>query len=133
MPAPPILTRTYPATRAGVADALESLGTAPDLIAARLFRAGYLGEPGECRDCPVAVYLHDVLDPHWPVSIGEATATVYVNGARLDVPLPGPVRRFIGAFDLGDYRFLHPPGYVDPDAPPDPLARSTAAPVGGGW
>jgi hypothetical protein len=135
MTAPPLTTntRTYPATREGVAEALDALGHSPDLVAARLFHAGYLGAPGESTDCPVAVYLHAVITPRWPVSTGHGTATVYVNGARLDVPLPGPVRAFIGAFDLGAYPFLHPDGYVDPEAPADPLTRSVPAPAGGVW
>ena len=117
MTAPPTTTDvgTFPATRDGVSAALAALGHVPDLIAARLAHAGHLGEPGECRDCPIAVYLHAVLTPMWPVSIGAATATVFTNGSRLDVPLPDPVRDFITCFDLGDFTFLHPDGYTDPE------------------
>ena len=84
---------TYPATREGVSAALAALGDNGDRVAGTLDAAGHLGEPGECRGCPVAVYLDAVLTPRWPVSIGDGTATVYVNGARLDVALPGTGRR----------------------------------------
>ena len=135
MPAPPLTTKpptappTYPATREGVTAALTALGDSPDRVADTLAATGRLGEPGESRECPVAVYLHDVLSPTWPVSIAGATVTVWTNGHRVDVVLPGPVRRFVAAFDLGAYRFLYPVGYVDPEAagrPVDPLARATA-------
>jgi hypothetical protein len=106
---------TYPATRAGVAAALGALGHDPDRVAATLANLGYLGEPGEARECPIAVYLHAVISPTWPVSVGEATAAVYRNTERLDVYLPDPVRAFIAAFDLGAYWLLLPAGYTDPE------------------
>jgi hypothetical protein len=124
---------TYPATREGVSAALAALGDCTDRVADTLADAGHLGAPGESRDCPIAVYLHDVLTPRWPVSIGNATAAVYAGGARLDVPLPGPVRRFVAAFDLDGYPFLRPDDYTDPEATPDPLTRATLAPAGGVW
>ena len=136
MTAPTITTNptSYPATREGVSAALAALGDSTDRVADTLAAHGYLGEPAEARECPIAVYLHDVLTPAWPVSVGDGTATVYCNGVRLDVPLPDPVRRFVGAFDLGAYRFLYPAGYTDPEAPADrpidPLARATATPAG---
>jgi hypothetical protein len=120
----------FPTSRAGVAAALAALGGTADRVADTLATCGRLGEPGESRVCPVAVYLHNVLHPAWPVSIAEATATVYRRpGSRIDVPLPDPVRVFVAAFDLGGYRFLYPAGYTDPDTagrPVDPMARATA-------
>ena len=132
MTSPSRLHIIYPIYRPdadGVTRALALLGSTADQVAWALARRVFVGEPGESRGCPVAAYLRATLTPTCPVSVGAAR--VYVFGERLvSVPLPDPVRLFVDAFDLGAYPFLHPPGYVDPDPPPDPAAR--AVPVAGG-
>ena len=118
---------TFPATRDGIRAALDALGHTPTQVAASLDRAGYVGEPGECTRCPVAVYLLGTLDPATlqpagllidPVAVGDTTVTVLrADAIRHEVDLPESVSRFIAAFDLGGYAFLLPAGYIDPEAP----------------
>src|SRR4051812_45418450 len=102
MTAPPLTTntRTYPATREGVTAALTALGDTADRVANTLAGAGYLGSPGESQECPVAVYLRDVVTPTWRVSIGAASAYVFPHGKVVAAPLPFAVRVFVDAFDL---------------------------------
>jgi hypothetical protein len=118
---------TVPATAEGVRAALAALGDSPDRVRANLDHAGHRGEPGESTRCPVAAYLLAILAAGRlravnPVAVGDTTVTVFLADATShEVDLPGPVRGFVAGFDLGEYAYLHPADYVDPetDAGPD--------------
>lgn len=101
--------RQYPATDEGLRAALAALGDTPDAVASTLDRLGIRGRPGQCRTCPVALYLLDVTGAD-PFVIGDLAALRTPEGALLArCSIPEPVRTFIQRFDLcGAY-----PGLVD--------------------
>jgi len=104
-----IVHPVYPPTGEGATAALMLLGTTAEQVAHTLACRDCLGEPGESCNCPIAVYLHRMLRPTCEVAVGETTVIVFApDGAIHEVDLPGPVRRFVAAFDLGAYPFLRP-------------------------
>lgn len=94
---------------------LAALGDHEDQVAANLKARGITGEQDNCSRCPIAVYLlRSDLVPTL-VEVGEDQAQlIYGTGADwhaggddfINVLLPEPVRRFITAFDDGDYAQL---------------------------
>jgi hypothetical protein len=79
---------------------LVALGAIADEVAATL-RAGSHTGTRTCHGCPVAAYLraHGVE----VVGVSTRTVTVRVNGVRLRISLPAPVRAFLRNFDGGRY------------------------------
>lgn len=102
--------RTTGALERQVAAFLVGLGSSGVEVAARLAREGVRGVPGDTDDCAVAVYLHAVLGPDDQVrSVKVAGGAVAVSRCRrrgVSVPLPEPVRAFIGEFDKGRFPTL---------------------------
>jgi hypothetical protein len=98
--------RQYPATNEGLREALKALGTTREQVASTLDRLGIRGRRGDCRTCPVALYLTDVTGGHVLVDVLDVRL-----GSPADhvlVMLPTPVRDFIDRFDQDYY-----PGLVD--------------------
>lgn len=102
---------TYPFTDAGVAAALQALGTTENEVAANLYAFGYRGVQGSESQSPEALYLVDsipgaaraeiVVDDR---GVGEAYAILTgpdYEEAAADLPLP--VRTFTVRFDEGKY------------------------------
>lgn len=93
-----------------VAAFLVGLGSTGVEVAARLAREGVRGVPGDTDDCAVAVYLHAVLGPdHHVRSVKVAGGAVALYRSRrraISVPLPEPIRAFIGDFDKGRFPAL---------------------------
>lgn len=109
--------RTAGALERQVAAFLVGLGSTGVEIAARLAREGVRGVPGDTDDCAVAVYLHAVLGPdHQVRSVTVNDGAVAVSRCRrrgISVPLPEPVRAFIGEFDKGRFPVLVRAGDVN--------------------
>lgn len=94
---------------------LHELGPTVTDVVANLTRSGVRGVPGNGTDCPVARYLHAVVGPDPRVrAIMVSARAVIINpvtinpgrhfwSRRVVVPLPTPVRGFIGDFDRAAY------------------------------
>jgi len=102
--------RTAGALERRVAAFLVGLGSTGAEIAARLACEGVRGVPGDTDDCGLAVYLHAVLGPDHQVRsvkvTGDAVAVYRWRRRGIAVPLPEPVRAFIGEFDKGRFPIL---------------------------
>ncbi len=97
--------RRRAAIRRQTLDLLSDLGGDVETIVEHLDTAGVRGTPTNAEHCVVAVYLRAVMtaDPRVrTVSVGNTSVMVSPpQGWRrsVAVSLPGPVRRFIEAFD----------------------------------
>jgi hypothetical protein len=88
---------------------LSGLGGDVDTVVEHLGRAGVRGSPTNAEHCAVAMYLQAVMtgDPRvGSVSVGNTSVMVsppQVWRRSVAVSLPGPVRRFVEAFDERHY------------------------------
>ncbi len=114
--------------RRSVRHYIQEIGDSPDAVAGRLNEEGVRGLPGEVSECALARYLQAVVGTEMSVRrvvVKEWSVRVFRTGSRLPsvTLLPGPVARFIRAFDAGCY-----PELIDG---PGVLARGYAPGVGG--
>jgi hypothetical protein len=102
----------YTADLAGLEQALDALGDTADQVAAKLAAMGCNGTPGMAEACPIGHYLEQVMpcgyenpdDCGVAVECDEDVIRVRVEDAGwLRINTPGPVARFIVAFDRNDY------------------------------
>lgn len=102
--------RTARALERQVGAFVAGLGSTGSEIAARLSSEGVSGVPGATDDCALAVYLHAVLGPDCQVQsvkvTNDAVAVYWSRRRGIAVPLPEPVREFIGEFDAGRFPAL---------------------------
>ncbi len=92
---------------------LAELGGSPDEVAASLRRVGVAGVPKSNRSCAIAQYLTAVMGGEpgvRSVVVGPCSLVIHLIGSkdgrpggRLLVQLPKPVRRFVAAFDAGQF------------------------------
>ena len=94
--------------RRSVRHYIQEIGDSPDAVAGRLNEEGVRGLPGEVSECALARYLQAVVGTEMSVRrvvVKEWSVRVFRTGSRLPsvTLLPGPVARFIRAFDAGCY------------------------------
>lgn len=92
----------YPLTEDGIRDALAALGPTADRVAETLRLFGIKGQRETCNSCPVAEYLHRVVEGVSFVEVRRMTVRVLRDvGVLVAVDTPTPVHRFVDAFDGG--------------------------------
>lgn len=92
---------------------LAELGRSSEEVAASLHEVGIEGVPKSNRSCAIALYLQAVMggEPEVrAVVVGPCSLVIQLigprdgrPGGRLLVQLPKPVRRFVAAFDAGQF------------------------------
>ncbi len=91
---------------------LSELGRSPDEVAASLHAFGVEGVPKDNRSCAVALYLSAQMGSEAEVrsiTVGHCSMQITLvardarPAGRLHIQLPKPVRRFVAAFDAGQY------------------------------
>ncbi len=92
---------------------LSDLGHSPDEVAASLQAAGVEGVRKDNRSCAVALYLSAQMGSEAEVrsvTVGHCSMQITLvaprdsrPAGRLHIQLPKPVRRFVAAFDAGQY------------------------------
>lgn len=87
---------------------VKSMGGSPEAVARRLNDEGVRGLPGQVSECALARYLQAVVGTEMSVRkvvVKEWSVRVFRTGGRIPSVslLPGPVARFIRAFDAGCY------------------------------
>jgi len=104
----------YPATPVDVDAALRALGSTGAGVAAALELGGYQGVKEDCYVCPVAEYVHAVVDGATRVYVDDLKVRVYAGPGHVEVPTPPQVMAFTKAFDAGKHPTLERPA-VDGD------------------
>jgi hypothetical protein len=87
------------------------LGADADAVAASLLERGIRGEKVNCETCPIATLIATTdlgggFFPIYPIYVAVVANVAFIrltSALTLFVPLPDPVRGFIGRFDLGDW------------------------------
>jgi hypothetical protein len=109
-----------------IAGLLDELGDDARQVAASLAAAGVQGTPRDAQDCAIARYVGAVVvaDPRVR-SVTVYNAGLAIRSIRrwrrpIDVPLPGPVRGFIVAFDAERFPALMRPNASPPLGPVPP-------------
>jgi hypothetical protein len=92
---------------------LVELGSSADEVFGSLESASVRGIPKDNRSCPVALYLSALMGSHprvRAVKVGHCSVLIDTVAStdsrptgRLLVQLPKAVRRFVAAFDAGQY------------------------------
>lgn len=112
--------------RPSVIQTVRELGALaePDRIARHLFLQGVSGRRETAAGCPVANYVRDVTGND-AVRVGARHIRFRVGRSPVSVPTPGPIARFVQAFDRGEYPALDSAVVGGPPAPP-PTTPPTA-------
>ncbi len=86
-----------------IEEALAALGKTEKKVAATLRKAKCLGTPRRCSTCPVAVWLSGQLSTECHVLTDCSAVAVAGSHLATWADNPIPVRKFIKAFDAGEY------------------------------
>jgi hypothetical protein len=92
---------SYPATKQGLRNALEALGTTGDAVARNLAAMGFKGCVGKASNCPIANYVMASIPEAQDVRVQFGEVSVRTDEDWNTVEQPEPVSDFVELFDGG--------------------------------